>query len=255
MNESRAIIQRVGKRNKQAQYVDIAVQDEALFSIHPGESLLVRFTSDDPENDDWHPYLREQWWVQGFTKDGLLRVELPVSHRYQPQQVISILGPVGLPYRFRKSLRNVLLIAYDTHPTPLTAMISQLLGNNISVTLVLLGVARQYETPHLPAEIEVIRGEDGLNWQDMVMTLGWADQIFVVAAQDDELMRFAEVYRLVQEKRIDIPKNYIFGVFQPLLPCGVGACAACMLRVDGDLIPACSKGPAFDLTRVKLPLA
>ena len=101
----------------------------------------------------------------------------------------------------------------------------------------------------------MVHGDDGLNWQDMVMTLGWADQIFVVAKQDDELMRFAEVFRIVQDKRIDIPQNYIFGVFQPLLPCGIGACSACMLRVDGDLVPICTKGPAFDLTRVKLPLA
>ena len=86
------------------------------------------------------------------------------------------------------------------------------------------------------------------------MTLGWADQIFVVAHQDDELLRFGEVMRMVKERRNDIPESYIFGVFQPLLPCGIGACSACLLKVGKDLVPACTKGPTFDLTQVKLPM-
>lgn len=258
MKETRAIIERIRRVNSLFEYVDIGFEDETLTQIKPGESLLVRFVThenqDDAANDSWHPYLREQWWVTGITKDGLLRVELPFSHRYQPQQALSILAPIGKPYRFRKSLRNVLLIAYDTPPSPLTSMISMLLGNRIAVTMVLLGEARRYQTSHLPPEIEVIQGDGNLQWSDMVMTFGWADQIFVAAKQDDELVRFAEVMRMVEEKRNKIPPNYIFGVFQTLLPCGVGACDACTIRIGNTLTPVCTHGPAFDLTTVKLPM-
>jgi hypothetical protein len=253
MNESRAIIERIRRINAHYQYLELAIADEAIRKIRPGESLLVRLSDPEADNDAWHPYLREQWWPAGLTPTGLLLIERPHSESYSPQQVISVLGPIGQPYRFRKSLRNVLLIAYDTAPTPLTIMIGQLMNNKISVTLVLLGSARNYETQHIPPEVEILRGESGLVWPEQVMTLGWADQIFVVVRQDDELFRFGEVMRRVKELRNDVPANYIFGVFQPWLPCGVGACAACLLRVSDVLVPACTKGPTFDLTTVQLP--
>jgi hypothetical protein len=253
MNESRAIIERIRRINAQYQYLELAIADEAIRKVKPGESLLVRLADPEAETEVWHPYLREQWWPAGLTPNGLLLIERPHSESYYPQQVISVLGPVGQPYRFRKSLRNVLLLAYDTPPTPLTIMIGQLLNNKISVTLVLLGSARNYETEHIPPEVEIVRGEAGLVWPEQVMTLGWADQMFVVVRQDDELLRFGEVMRRVRDLRNDVPANYIFGVFQPWLPCGVGACAACLLRVGDELVPSCTKGPTFDLTTVQLP--
>jgi hypothetical protein len=253
MNESRAIIERIRRINAQYQYLELGIAEEALRKMKPGESLLVRLHDPESESESWHPYLREQWWPAGMTPNGLLLIERPHSESYYPQQVISVLGPIGQPYRFRKSLRNVLLIAYDTAPTPLTIMIGQLLNNKISVTLVLLGAARNYQTEHLPPEVEVVRGDGDLVWPEQVMTLGWADQIFAVVRQDDELLRFGELMARLKELRNDVPPNYIFGVFQPWLPCGVGACAACLLRVGDELLPACSKGPSFDLTSVQLP--
>jgi hypothetical protein len=253
MNLSRAIIERIRRINADYQYIELAVDDAAIKKIKPGESLLVGIIDPDSGISVWDPYIREQWWPVGFVNDNVVLIERPFDHRYQPQQIVSVLGPIGEPYRFRKSLRNVLLVAYDTPPTPLTIMIGQLLHTNVSVTMVLLGSARKYITDHLPPEVEVVRGDDDMDWPDMVMTLGWADQIFVVVGQDDERLRFNEVLAKVKERRVDIPKNYIFGVFQPLLPCGTGACTACLLRIGSDLTPVCTRGPAFDLTTVKLP--
>lgn len=254
MIESTAYIERISLINAHYQTVEIKITESGLQRIKPGESILVRFADiDNSEIEQWDPYLREQWWPSGYTQEGLLLVERPRSLRYRLQQELSVIGPIGQPYRFRKSLRNVLLIAFDTPPLPLTIMIGQLLHNNISVTLVLLGEAQNYKTSHLSPEVEVIHGTDTLEWADQVLTLGWADQMFVVVKQDDEHMRFAEFMRRVAELRVDIPKNYIFGVFQPLLPCGIGACGACMMRVDGDMVTSCTKGPTFDLTQIKFP--
>lgn len=254
MNESRARIERIRRINKRSMYLEIAVEDKQIKQIKPGEALLVRFVEEDTLIETWSPYLREQWWVAGVTAEGLLLIERPFSHHYRPQQVLSVLAPLGQAYRFRKTLRNVLLIAYDSLPIPLTIMLSQLLHNRISVTLVLLGSARDYETTHLSPEIEVIRGEETFAWQEQVMTLGWADMIFAVVSQDDELAHFAEIFRVLKEKRNEIPPHYVFGVFQQALPCGVGACGACLVRVKNELMPICTAGPAFDLTEVKLPL-
>jgi hypothetical protein len=54
------------------------------------------------------------------------------------------------------------------------------------------------------------------------------------------------------ELRAEIPSNYLFGVFQPILPCGVGACGACMIKAKGGSPLVCTQGPAFDLTEVNL---
>ncbi len=252
MHEVEGYIERIRRLNPDYQILELALDGEVLHKLKPGQTLLARLANPDSEITTWHPYLREQWWPAGFTPNNLLLVEQPFSHRYQPGQVVELLGPVGEPYRFRPSLRNVLLLAYDTAPTPLTIMTRRLLHHDISVTLVLLGSARDYRTDHLPEEVEVVHGEDGLAWPERLMTLGWADQIFAVVNPDGERLNFGEVLRMVQQERIEVPKHYLFGVFQPLLPCGVGACHACMVRQKGQLIPVCRKGPALDLTQVNL---
>jgi hypothetical protein len=254
MKETSAYIERVRQINSHYQHLELRAVDESLQRIKPGQSLLVRLVDRNPEIEHWDPYLREHWWPVGFTANNTLLIERPMTQRYEPGQFLSILGPVGEHYKFRKSLRNVLLVAYDTPPTPLTIMLPMLLKNRISATLVLLGSAREYDTAHLPPEIEVVRGDEKMSWEGQVMTLGWADQVFAVVGQDDELYRFGQLFTLIREKRVDMPENYLFGIFQPVMPCGIGACHACMLRIKGDAPqPLCVKGPAFDLTQVILP--
>jgi hypothetical protein len=253
MKETSAYIERIRQINPHYQQLELASVDASLQKMKPGQSLLVRLVERNGTSEHWEPYLREHWWTVGMTANGTLLVERPAALRYEVGQFLSVLGPLGEPYKFRKSLRTVLLIAYDTPPTPLTVMTPLLLKNGIQVSLVLLGKARTYDTAHLPPELEVVRGNDDFSWEGQVMTIGWADQVFLVAGQDDELYRMSEVWRMIRERRADVPPNFLFGVFQPYLPCGVGACAACMIRTKDALLPACTKGPAFDLTQVLLP--
>ncbi len=244
MKQSQAIIERIRRVNAAYQHLEIAV-DEAVQRIKAGQSLLARLT------DGWSPYLREHWWPVGAAGNHLI-IERPGNIAYEPGQVVDLLGPVGQPFRFRRTLRNVLFIAYDTPPTPLLMTIPALLGNNVSVSLALLGTARDYHTGHLPAEVEILRGDDDLHWPNQVMTFGWADQIFVTVHPYQELENFNRIIQLIQNLRADVPKSYVFGVFQHVLPCGVGACHACMLQTLDGLKLACQEGPAFDLTRVVL---
>lgn len=265
MKETHGLIERIRRINAEYQHLELAV-DEALYQLKPGQSLLAR------ADESWNPYLRQHWWPVGMTAQNKLLVEQPAGIRYEPGQVIHLLGPVGEPYRFRKSLRNVLLMAYDTPPTPLLMMIHWLLRSKISVTLALLGSSRTYDTQHLSAELEIIHADDQHTWPDQVMTLGWADQVFVVAGQQDEEIftqttaplqqemprpdeehrRFAQILQLIHERRNDVPKQYVFGIFQSVIACGIGACDACMLRSGDELKLICVDGPAFDLTSVKL---
>ena len=245
MREVEAIIQRVKKINDQYQHIEIAV-DDAMARIKPGQSLLAR-----ARDDRWEPYLRDHWWPINIKSGNQLVIERPLSENYEPSQVVSVLGLVGKPYRFRRTLRNVLLIAVDTPPTPLMMTIPWLLGNKISVTLALLSSAQDYDTQHLPPEVEIVHGNaEDVSWPDQVMTIDWADQVFVTVGQHDERTRFQHVLNKFEELRAAIPQNYLFGVFNPLLPCGAGACQACMVSLRNDTLLSCTDGPAFDLSQV-----
>lgn len=244
MKQSEAIIERVRRINPAYQHLELAV-DETLNRIKPGQSLLVKV------NDSWHPYLREQWHPVSLAGTKLL-IERPAQEHYEVGQLVDVLGLVGQPIRFKRNLRNVLLVAYDTPPTPLLMTIPWLMGNRVQVTLVLLGTAKGYDTQHLNPEVEVIHGDDDINWQNQVMTVGWADQVLVAVHQDDELGRFKKIMARFEERRAIIPQNYLFGIFTSLLPCGVGACHACMLQTRQSWALVCSDGPAFDLTQITL---
>jgi NAD(P)H-flavin reductase len=245
MKETQAIIERIRRINDTHQHLQLAV-DPSLCNLLPGQTLLAH------TGQGWDPYLRAQWWPVGVSQNYLL-IERPSSEHYEPGQVVEIMGPVGKPYRFRRTLRNVLLMAYDTDPTPLLMPVSALLANQVSVTLLLLGRATTYNTNYLPPEIEVIHGDADLNWANRVTTVGWADQVFVAVNQADEMAAFARVWALFKALRAEIATGYLFGVFQHTLPCGMGACGACMIRLKNSLPLLCHEGPAFDLAEVVMP--
>lgn len=251
MRETQAYIERIKRSNKDYQQLELAV-DASLVNIRAGQSVLARRIDPDLEAEHWDPYLRELWFPVAVPSTNRIIVERPATIHYVPGQLLSLLGPIGQPFRFRRSLRHILLMIYHTPPSPLLLMLPALVANQVSITMVLMGTARAYDTAHLPEEVEVIRAEEDLTWPDMVMTLGWADQVFVLVGQGDELSYFTEIMKLVEERRNDIPSNYIFGVFQNVLPCGVGACYACMLKMKEGSQLQCMDGPAFDLTTVKL---
>ena len=251
MNETKAYIERIKRVNRDYQQLELAV-DASLSNIRAGQALLARRIEKDFEIENWEPYLRELWFPVDILADNKIMVERPAQAQYIPGQLLSLIGPVGQPFRFRRSLRNILLMIYHTPPSSLLMMLKPLLANQVSVTMVLMGTAKDYDTQHLHEDVEIIHAEDDLTWADMVMTLGWADQVFVLVGQGDELSYFSQVMNLIRERRNDIPQNYIFGVFQNVLPCGVGACNVCMLKMTEGTQLQCIDGPAFDLTLVKL---
>jgi dihydroorotate dehydrogenase electron transfer subunit len=252
MKEHQVIVQRVNLVEGDYIRLELAIP-EGLKGIMPGQCLLAR-----PKQmrlqKQWDPYLRERWYPV-FASNTVVGVEVKTRAHYRPGDVIDVIAPVGNPLRFRAALRNVLLVAQDTPPFPLLMTIAPLLGRNVSVTLVLLGSAAEYPTSHLPPEVEVIRGEDPadpLAWPNQVTTIGWADQVFAVVAPGDERAAFGRLHAVFDERRAEIGSNYLFGVFQGILPCGVGACDACLIHTNDGTRYACTDGPAFDLAAVKL---
>jgi hypothetical protein len=247
MKDTQAIIERVSRVNATHQHLHLAV-DTSLSQIKAGQSVLARRQS--PEGERYTPYLRQQWFPVALYKETLV-IERPSSESYQPGEIVSVIGAVGEPFRFRRTLRTVLLIVWDSDPAPLLLTIPALLANRVGVTLVLAGTAARYGAEHLPPEVEIIRGDADLNWQNRVTTVGWADQVFAAVNPQIEMIQMGRIYALFKELRADVQPAYLFGVFCPPLPCGTGACGACLLRTRGEAQLICSAGPAFDLTTVR----
>lgn len=245
MKESQALIQRVRRVNDTHQHITLSV-DASLLQLKAGQAMLRR-----PDANGWQPYLPELWFPVALEKD-MLTVERPLSEHYEPGAVVTLAGLLGKPFRFRRTLRNVLLIAHDTAPTPLLMPVQPLLNSKVNVTLLLLGTAADYQTTHLPEEVEIIKGGADFDWPNKLTTIGWADQVFVTVSPSSEMSSFRKFWKIFSELRSDAPAGYIFGVFQMPMPCGVGACDACLVKCRSGEVAACIDGPSLDLTDVRM---
>jgi hypothetical protein len=116
-----------------------------------------------------------------------------------------------------------------------------------SVVLVLAGAALRYTLDVLPEEIEIVRGDDNGSWPDQDNLLAWAQQIIAVAPPPFDLPYYARLLDAVRKLRIEVPSGSIYGLVQPPMPCGIGACQACLVRCGKQEVAACLDGPAFDL--------
>lgn len=239
MRETEAIIERVWRIAPDVQRLELRT-DEALRHLEAGQSLLAAGSS----------YLREQW-LPVEVGQNTLTVERPMTSTYAPGQTVSLLGPVGnkFPWNHQKRL---LLIAYDTYPTPLLMLAHKALRQNAAVAFILLGKARDYPVAGMPAAVEVIPGHDTAVWPDRDATLLWADQIFAVANDAFSQEHFSELFQMTKNLKMNLPMNTFYGVMTPLQPCGTGACMACMIRGKTSNKLVCVDGPAFDLTEIFL---
>jgi len=138
MKETQAYIERIKRVNREYQRLELAV-DRSLASLRAGQALLVRRIEKDYDRELWLPYLRELWFPVEIPASNMLVVEQPARLQYIPGQLLSIIGPVGQPFRLRKKLRNILLIAYHSSPAAL-------------LLLLLLPIFRRSLAPHSPAK-------------------------------------------------------------------------------------------------------
>ena len=244
MRETQALIERVRRISPEWQQLDLAIEPE-LAHIEPGQTLLARIDS------DWDPYLREQWIPLGFSPDeGVLVVERPLVRHYVPGDVVSLLGPVGSPFEVKNGINNLLLVAFDYPPTRLLSLMLQAVSEGLSVVLVLAGQAQEYPLSMLPPAVEVIRSDDPWAWADQARTINWAEQVFAVTSPLHCDKRYQKLWQQAVEIRRALPESFLQGIYPLPLPCGTGACLACLVRRKGADHLACIQGPAFDLAKM-----
>ncbi|HRE47313.1 MAG TPA: hypothetical protein PLD47_06260 [Aggregatilineales bacterium] len=246
MNEAQAIIERVRRIAPTLQRLEVAT-DKTHRLIGAGQLLLARLT------DSFDPYLRTPWLPIGRGSNGTLIIERPTHHLYAPGQIVSLLGPVGKALPIGDTVRALLLIAYETTPAALLMAAAQVIERGGAVALALIGRAAAYPVEALPPEIEIIRAADDVRWTERDRMITWAEQIIAVAPPVYDLPAYTRLFDHVKRIRIEPAADYLYGVFHHAMPCGVGACQACLVGLKGGREAlACVDGPAFDLTDVRL---
>ena len=244
MRESLAVIERVRRIGPNWQHLDLAVESDFAY-IQPGQVLLARL------GDSWSPYLREQWIPLGFNdEEGVLIVERPLAQEYNPGDDVSLLGPVGSPFLLKPAIRNLLLIAFDHPPTRLMSLAIQAIRQNMSVVLVLSGSAQAYPLTNLPTAVEVITTPNETEWINQADTLHWADQIYAVTSPVFCEDYYAALWKVTKDVRRAVPESFLQGIYPLPMPCGTGACLACLVRRKGADHLACVQGPCFDLSHM-----
>lgn len=244
MRESIAIIERVRRNGPHWQHLDLAVEPELAY-IQPGQVLLARL------GDSWSPYLREQWVPFGFNdEEGVLIVERPMTEAYNPGDEVNILGPIGAPILLKPTIRNLLLVAFDYQPTRLMPLVLQAIRQNMSVVLVLTRSAQEYPLTNLPTAVEVITTPNETEWANQADTLKWADQVYAVASPIFCEEYYGALWRATIQARQAAPESFLQGIYPLPMPCGTGACLACLVRRKGADHLACVQGPCFDLSHM-----
>lgn len=246
MRETQAIIERVRRVGAGWQHLALAV-DPSLEQIQPGQVLLVRV------DETWDPYLREVWIPVDFDdEEGLLTIEQPLVRNFSPGDVVSVIGPIGEEFPIKREIQHLLLVAQDYAPIRLFFLMNQALRAGVSVTLVLTGDAREsYPINLLPPALEIIQSDIATTWADQDQTFLWAEQVFAIASPTLMDDYYAMLLQAALNSRHALPEGYLQGVYDLAIPCGTGACMACMVRSrDGNRL-ACMDGAAFDLSRIK----
>jgi NAD(P)H-flavin reductase len=241
--ETHATIERVRRISARFQRLELGV-DESLARLKPGQAVLARLS-----DETWDPYLPELW-TPVAVDGGTVTVERPASTLYVPGQAVTLLGPVGAPFPMRPVLRNLLLIALDTPPTPLVFLATMAIRSKIAVTMVLGGAAVEYPLDVLPPEVEVLEGDLERGWPNQVTTVGWADQVIAAANPAYREAVYLRLMKRVRELRADVPARYLLGIFDVPMLCGVGACQGCRVSCKGEDRLTCQDGPAIDLDQV-----
>ncbi|PJF36734.1 MAG: hypothetical protein CUN49_03935 [Candidatus Thermofonsia Clade 1 bacterium] len=245
MQQGQAIIERIRRISAGVQRLELAVEKPHQ-AISGGQFFLARTDS------AYGPYLREAW-LPIAVRENVVIVERPTRYAYLPNQVIDLLGPIGRPFPLRSSARTLLLIAYEATPAIFLLMLQSALARQCAATLVLIGQARRYPFEALPPALEVTLAEYHERWAEREQQIAWADQIFAAAPPPYDIPAYLRLLEDVQRIRQAIGPETLYGVFQPPMPCGIGACQACLVRLQsGDEMLACIDGLAFDLTRVNL---
>ncbi len=243
MDETQAIVERITQIGPGLSRLTVSVER----SVHPGQYFLARRRS----RPGWTPYLRERW-LPVHIEDRLIHIDRqPQDAPLAPGAVVDMVGPCGAPIPVRRGAERLLMVVQGAAPTPLVALMRQAVEAGHAVTAVLDRAAREsYPLRALPPQVEVLGAPEAWAWAEQVDAIKWADQVVAFSPIHDTEANYNRLWQTINQLRAPVPVGFALGLYLPPVPCGVGACGACLVRGRRGDIHACTEGPAIDLSRV-----
>jgi dihydroorotate dehydrogenase electron transfer subunit len=178
----------------------------------------------------------------------------------QPDDNVSLIGPLGHGFAPPATARRLLLVASSAHLgalLPLTAQKpegSESPGFSIALLLSAPTTADLYPVQLLPPTLEVhIVTADGSGGHrgstlDIFPDLArWADCICI--AEDPAI--YPRLAELVRGVHVAPGRGFAQALVTPPMACGVGACQGCAVPVAHGTRLACTDGPVFDLLELQ----
>lgn len=229
-----------------------------LLACRPGQFVLLRC------GPAWTPYLRRAlfpvnmasdslaFWIHSLADEGLAWLS-----RRPVGDVLDLIGPLGKGFSLQPQQRRLLLVAESTHVAALLALTQWQLSRQGSVALLLQAPAAADLLPPgaLPPAVEYYTAAaDGSTSESDVLeatlaqAVPWADGL--AAAGSAAFLR--RLQRRLDETRPHPYRGFAQAVAPVPLPCGGGACLACLVDTGRGHHRACQRGPVFDLTELVL---
>lgn len=178
----------------------------------------------------------------------------------QPGDEIDLLGPLGTGFVMPQRSGALLLIADAQRAPLLFPLMHAMLDRGGRVSLLLKSAAHEgTDTAErltsllgaLPFAVEA-RVTTAIDFDGALVELTrWADQL-CLALPFCDYAQIAQAVRVVRFRlREGIAQALVLDNPAHSLPCGIGACLACLVPLaNGSFTRACVHGPVFDLTRI-----
>lgn len=238
-----------------------------------GRFFLGRASEAGPLDRSWTPYLRRVLrpvrveargdsflWTLAPDPDPADDAACTWLRGLSPGDSIDLLGPYGNGFEPPANALTLLLVADSVRAPFLYPLIDPVLDRGGRVTLLLHAASASQSgsgqdvrdsaiVRDLPLAVEVrqVQAEEML--ATVVHLSRWADSLFIALAAD--ALALPSLAHSMRAVRFRLDAGYAQVLADVPLPCGVGACLACLVGLaGGGFTRACVHGPIFDLTRL-----
>lgn len=239
---------------------------ELSAGVRAGQYLLVRCA----DAGSFDPLLRRPLFVAGAdrTHGTLTLLYAPDERglawlaRRRPGERLDIYGPLGTPFTLEAGTRNLLLAGSGPGLAALVLAAQEAVARGSAVVL-LAGAATPELLPPpflLPPDVEyqelqiahsrleIDSTEDQIALSNLQSAITWADQ--VLAAFPAPLL--PALSAAVRDAKLRWQRGFAQVLLEGPLPCGTGACLACLVETRKGLRTRCKDGPVFDLRDIGL---
>ncbi len=236
-----------------------------------GRFFMARVSTGAPLDRPWDPYLRRALFPAAYAlQEGvpLYTLLIPAGddpgHRWLAERAIGdsvdLLGPAGQGFGAGLHNRALLLVADVARAPLLFPLMHGALDSGARVTLLLRAATNATSAPFPPATIlqnlphaVEARAEPAPAFAAALAELSpWADHVAIALADTDPDV-YAGVARAIRANRIRVDAGFAEVMWPGAIPCGNGACLACLAPLaGGGFTRSCLHGPVFDLLRLAL---